>query len=42
LKGQGLKGLKDIGLKGQMHHLSIGRPAPEIQGEDIDGKPTSS
>jgi hypothetical protein len=19
-----------------MHHLSIGRPAPEIQGEDID------
>jgi thiol-disulfide isomerase/thioredoxin len=23
----------------KMHHLSIGRPAPEIQGEDIDGKP---
>ncbi len=27
------------GMLFQMHHLSIGRPAPEIQGEDIDGKP---
>ena len=23
----------------KMHHLNIGRPAPEILGEDIDGKP---
>ena len=27
------------GMLFQMHHLSVGRTAPEIQGEDIDGKP---
>lgn len=27
------------GMLFQMHHLGIGRTAPEIEGEDIDGKP---
>jgi thiol-disulfide isomerase/thioredoxin len=32
-------GKQAAGMLFQMHHLSIGRAAPEIQGEDIDGKP---
>jgi len=32
-------GEQATGMIFQMHHLGIGRTAPEIKGEDIDGKP---
>jgi thiol-disulfide isomerase/thioredoxin len=32
-------GEQATGMLFQMHHLGIGRTAPEIKGEDIDGKP---
>lgn len=39
--GQDDEPLRELaaGMLFQMHHLSIGRTAPEIEGEDIDGKP---